>query len=239
MLAVFPIIFPVLGSIAFLSFFAPRLGASSVLFGVPFHAGNVRNPAVKSFFLFVPIYLVRLAVFRFSDFEYSLQSLYLRYLFIEYLGPFVLLGGLAFFMNRAVRRESPVEQYIGYLTFFTVHVVLFFVAEAFLHDGYWTVYELFLRPVAMVVLLALYPIAITRADTATGGGWAVLYLVVAPFACAVPAMLAEWLRPGTAILSAAGCVTLAAGAIWLELFRGTGSVSAETSVESAPGGASG
>ena len=125
MLAVFPIIFPVLGSIAFYRFLRPAIGASSGPFGVPFHAGNVRNPAVKSFFLFVPIYLVRLAVFRFSDFEYSLQSLYLRYLFLDYLGPFVLLGGLAFFMNRAVRRESPVEQYIGYLTFFTVHVVLF------------------------------------------------------------------------------------------------------------------
>ena len=45
------------------------------------------------------------------------------------------------------------------------------------------------------MLLALYPIAITRADTATGGGWAVLFLVVAPFLCAVPAMFAEWLRP--------------------------------------------
>ncbi|MDA3950789.1 MAG: hypothetical protein PF508_16400 [Spirochaeta sp.] len=234
-MALFPIIFPLLGSVAFLAFFAPQIGVSSGPSGVPFHAGNVRNPAVKSFFLFVPLYVARLAVFRFSDFEYSLQSLYLRYLFLDYLGLFVLIGGLAFFMNRAVRQEGPLEQYIGYLTFFTVYVVLFSVADAFLHDGYWTVYELFLRPVAMVVLLALYPMAITRADTATGGGWAVLYLVIAPFLCAIPAMLAEWLHPGAAILSAAGCVALAAGAIWWELFRNPISVSAVASAENATG----
>lgn len=235
-MALFPIIFPLLGSAAFLAFFAPQIGLSSGPLGVPFHAGNVRNPAVKSFFLFVPIYVARRAVFRFSDFEYSLQSLYLRYLFLDYLGPLVLLGGLAFFMNRALRRESPLSQYIGYLSFFTVYVVLFGLAEALFHDGYWTVYELFLRPVLTVVLIALYPMAITRADTATGGGWAVLYLVAAPFLCAVPAMLAEWLRPGAAVLATAGCVAAAAGAVWWELFRGTGVLSGTLPGENTTGG---
>ena len=99
-MALFPIILPLFASVAFLVFFSQRIGAVDVVADIPFHPRNVRNPAVKSFFLFVPIYAGRLAVFRFSDFEYSLRVLYLSHLFLDYLLPFVLLAGAAFFMNR-------------------------------------------------------------------------------------------------------------------------------------------
>lgn len=220
-MALFPILLPVFGSIAFLSFFSARFGGGTHLTSLPLNVQTVRDPAIKSFFLFVPLFLIRLAYLRFVDVPYTLGAQYLRYLIADFLGPYFVLTVSAFFFNRRLRREPPLDQYIGYLAFFSVYLVLFGVVSSIINDYYWTVYELLLRPILLVVLAAVVPVAVTRADTAAGGGWAVLYLLAAPLLAAIPAMLAAWLLTGAAVLVTVAVVVLSAAAIWWELFRST------------------
>jgi hypothetical protein len=213
---------PLLGAVGCLALIGPRLGAVSRLSDIPFSVATIRDPMVKAFFLFFPFYLGRLGFFRFVESDYSPVGLYLYYLIADYLGVFLVLTVLAFFVNRSLRTRDSLEQYLGYLSFFAVFLGLTFLMDSVLHDGYWTLYELFLRPLVSLALLVLVPLSVTRADNATGGGWAVLILIAAPFPAAAPAMWSELMRPGAASVATAGMLLLTAAAVYWEAFRETG-----------------
>jgi len=221
-MALFPLLLPLFSAACALALISPRFAAVRTVQDVPFGPETARNPAVKALFFFVPLFLVRLAFFRFLQFPYSLGGLYVRYLLGDILGPLFFVSIAAFFFNRRNRTGEPIGQFLGYLFFFTVVFTLFSGGDVVLEDGYWTVYELFLRPILYATFIWLFPVAITRADTATGGGRAALYVILAPFPAALVPMASEWLRPGMAILATAGVVAIVAGAVYWELFRRTG-----------------
>lgn len=218
-MAIIPIVLPLCGAGAFLMFFAPRFGATTEVTSFPLNTMTIQNPIAKGLFFAVILYIGRIAFFRFVDFSYTPGDLYIRYLLGDYLGPSWLTAGAAFFFNRRLRDEDSVSQFVGYLVFFTFVAVVFSVGDALLSDSYWTGYELFLRPVLTTALLALFPVAITSADNADGGGWAVLILVIAPFLCGLPAMWSEWLSPGLAAFAAIGVVAFSVAAVYWLLFR--------------------
>ncbi len=218
-MALFPILLPLLGAAGCLAFIGPTLAEVTKLSDIPFNTETVRNPMVKAFFIFVPFYLGRIGSIRFVELSYSPAGLYLFYLLVDYLGVFITLAVLAFFLNRTLRRRSSLEQYLGYLSFFSVILFLMFFMDAVLNDGYWTLYELFLRPLVSLSLLVLIPLSVIKADNATGGGWAALIAIGAPFIAALPAMWSEWMRPGAAVAATAGVLLLTAAAVYWESFR--------------------
>lgn len=220
-MALFPILLPFLGSIVCLGLIGPRFGAISRVSDLPFSSQSVRNPIVKAFFLFVPFYLIRLAFLRYLDIDYSPGGLYLYYLLFDYVGVFYVITAAAFFLNRSLKDREPLEQYVGYLSFFVVILVLTASMDALLNDGYWTLYELFIRPLVFLSFLVLIPPAVIRADGATGGGWAVLFVVAAPFFGALPAMFAEWMRPDLSITAAMLVFLLTGAGIYWMVFRGS------------------
>ncbi len=221
-MALFPVLLPVLGAIACLSFFGPRFREITYFKDLPVTVSTVRNPFVKAFFLFVPFYLVRLAYFTYLEMSYSLGGIYMYYLVGDYVGVFFIIAGAAFFFNRSLRNREPLEQYVGYLTFFTVILVLTAFMDAILGDGYWTLYELFLRPLINVALLTLIPLSIIHADTARGGGWAVLFILVAPFIAGLSAMWSEWLRPSSALFGLVAVCGFSVFGVYWQLFRTAG-----------------
>jgi hypothetical protein len=218
-MALFPLLFPLFSAACALALLSPRFAAVHTVPDVPFGPETARNPAVKALFFFVPLFLLRLAFFRFLHFPYSLGGLYMQYLLGDILGPLLFISVAAFFFNRRNRSREPIEQFVGYLFFFTVVFTLVSGGDVVLEDGYWTVYELFLRPVLYAAFIWLFPVAITRADTATGGGRAALYVILAPFPAALVPMASEWLRPGAAVLATTGVIAIVVAALYWELFR--------------------
>lgn len=218
-MALFPIFLIVFGTTAFLAFFGPRFGAVDRFSSFPFGPRTVRNPAVKALFFAVVLYLTRLAFFTYISFAYTPGGLYLRYLIGDFLGLFGAISIAAFFFNRHVRKEETVAQYVGYIVFFGTVILLVTFADAALNDSYWTLYELIVRPLLFLAMLAVVPVSITSADNADGGGWAVLAIVASPFICALPPMWLEWLRPGLGIAALGGAVALIGASIYWLLFR--------------------
>ncbi|MFW6227858.1 MAG: hypothetical protein ACOC2V_00245 [Alkalispirochaeta sp.] len=218
-MSLFPLLLPLFSAAGALAVLSSRFASVHTVRDLPVDAETMRNPAIKALFFFVPLILVRLAFYRFLQFPYSLGGLYGRFLLEDILGPLFFTTIGAFFFNRRNRTREPLEQYLGYLVFFTVVFFLISGSDVILEDGYWTLYELFLRPLLYASMIWLFPVAITQADTATGGGRAALYVILAPFPAGLVPMAAEWLRPGAAILATLGHVALVSAAIYWELFR--------------------
>lgn len=218
-MALFPIFLIVFGVTAFLAFFGPRFGAVDRFSSFPFGPTTVRNPAAKALFFSVVLYVARLAFFSYVSFAYTPGGLYLRYLIGDFLGLFGVISVAAFFFNRRVRDEETLAQYVGYLVFFSIVILLVTIGDGLQNDSYWTLYELIVRPILFLSMLAIIPVSITSADNADGGGWAVLAIVAAPFICAVPPMFMEWLRPGLGIMALVVVIALMSAAIYWLLFR--------------------
>ena len=180
----------------------------------------VRDPALKAVAVFVPAYIIYLALSQPALFDYSPGGLYLRFAVRDYFGWFALLSVAMYLTTRPMRRRAAGEQYLAYLVFYTVAITLLSIADVLLHDGVWTVEELFLRPTTRALLLAMYPIAFTVADTARGGGWAVVLMVIQPLVAAAVPMWFEWLRPGYSLIALAGLALVTACGVWWLARRG-------------------
>ena len=204
-MVLFPLMFIVCGATALLAFFGPRFGAAERFSSFPLGATTVRNPAVKALFFAVALYMARLAFFTYVSFAYTPGGLYLRYLFGDFLGLFGAISIAAFFFNRRVRDEKTVAQYIGYLVFFSTVILFVSIGDGVRNDAYWTLYELIVRPILFVVMLAVIPVSITSADNADGGGWAVLVIVASPFVCALPPLFLGAAPPGSGNNSSRRC----------------------------------
>ncbi len=180
----------------------------------------VRNPALAAVGVFVPMYGLYLALSSPDLFRYSLGGLYLQFVIRDYFGWFALLCVAAYATARSRRQLVAGEQYLAHAVFFTVAVTLLSIADVLLHDGLWTAEELFLRPTTRALLLVMYPIAFTVADTARGGGWAVVLMLIQPLIAALVPMWFEWLRPGYALIALAGLFLVTSCGVGLLLFRG-------------------
>ena len=215
----------------FLILSAPLVGAAAyVLIGPRFpgfrrpRAGTerirtVRNPVVIAAVMFIPLYLVHLVVSSAEWFPYSPGGLFTRALVTDYLGWFLLQSLLSYLVVRRLRNAPEGLQYLVHLIVAVVLLTFLSVAEVIGSDGFWTTEELFLRPLSRGMLLLLFPVGLTVADNARGGGWAVLLLFIQPFLAALAAMWFEWIRPGAAIVAAAVLVAATVVALWMLVFR--------------------
>ncbi|MCG8480664.1 MAG: hypothetical protein MI724_16340 [Spirochaetales bacterium] len=214
------IVSPALTVVAAFFLLGGRLDGASIPRGRDEWESLVRNPALAAVGAFIPIYIVYLALSTPDLFQYSLGGLYLRFAIRDYFGWFALLCVAAYATARSRRQRTAGEQYLAHAVFFTVAVTLLSIADVLLHDGVWTAEELFLRPTARALVLVMYPIAVTVADTARGGGWAVVLMVIQPLIAALIPMWFEWLRPGYSLISLAGLVLVTLCGVGFLLFRG-------------------
>ena len=197
-----------------------RLDGASIPRGRDEWESLVRNLALTAVVAFIPLYIVYLALSAPDLFRYSLGGLYIRFVVRDYFGWFALLSVAAYATGRCRRQRSAGEQYLAHAVFFTVAVTLLSIADVLLHDGLWTAEELFLRPTARALMVVMYPIALTVADTARGGGRAVVLTAIQPLVAALTSMWFEWLRPGYSLIALAGLVLVTAGGVGLLFFRG-------------------
>ena len=100
-----------------------------------------------------------------------------------------------------------------------VMVFLLSLGDIVMGDSLWTAEELFLRPLARVLMLVFFAVALTVADNARGGGWAVLAMLVQPVFAALMSMFFNWIRPGLAVVTLAAMAGLTAVAVWFLLIR--------------------
>jgi len=202
------------------TYLAPRLGgpgSSPVRYLLE---PTIWNPVIVSVLAFVPMILVYLGLSRDGLFSYTPGGLFFKALIRDYLGWFAVQSVISFALVRRGSKRSPEDQFMLHLIVGATLLSLLAVGEVILADSVWTVDELFLKPFARGILLVLFPVAITVADNARGGGWAALLLIVVPPVPAVMTMFAELIRPGGAILLAVLLAIVAIGAVWYLLFRG-------------------
>jgi hypothetical protein len=145
--------------------------------------------------------------------------LFFRSLLLDYFGWFALQSVVSFLLVRRIRNRPENDQYIVHLVVATVLVFLLSVAEVVTAGPVFTAEALFLKPLARMFLLALIPVALTVADNARGGGWAVLALILQPIPAAAMTMLFEWIRPGAAMLVLLALGVGTSGVLWGMLWR--------------------
>jgi hypothetical protein len=201
------------------TFIAPRFGGgTSVVSDVNARRQVVRNPTVVAVLAFIPMY----ALYRFVGadlFPYSPTGLFFRSLLLDYFGWFALQSVVSFLLVRRIRNRPENDQYVVHLVVATVLVFLLSVAEVVTAGPVFTAEALFLKPLARMFLLALIPVALTVADNARGGGWAVLALILQPIPAAAMTMLFEWIRPGAAMLVLLALGVGTSGVLWGMLWR--------------------
>lgn len=167
---------------------------------------------------FIPMY----ALYRLMGaqlFSYSPSGLFFRSLLRDYFGWFAAQSTVSFLLVRRVRNRPEQEQYIVHLVVAAVLLTLLSVAELITAGPAFTAEELFLKPLARILLLALIPVALTVADNAKGGGWAVLTLILQPLPAAAMTMLYEWIRPGAASLVLVALALGTGAVLWAMMWR--------------------
>lgn len=215
----------------FLFAFAPLTAAAALVllgprFGPGFeHAahdrarGQLRTPLLVVAGLFVPLYGLQLLL-RMIDLAYSPLGLFGEALLHHYLVWFLMQSLVSFVAVRRIGDLQPAEQFQVHVVCAGLLVFLLTLADIIGADSLWTAHELFLRPAATAMLLMLVPTALTVADTASGGGWAVLALLIQPMGAAAVSALAEWNRPGGAF-AALALLAVGTGAVLWFLLRDT------------------
>jgi hypothetical protein len=219
-MTVFLISSPVLVAIIAGTFLAPRFSGPGISPVRHLLQPTIWNPVIVSVVAFVPMILLYLVLSRDGLFSYTPGGLFFKALLRDYLGWFAIQSLISFALVRRDATRPPVDQFMLHVIVGATLLLLLALGEIVLADGVWTVEEVFLRPFARSVLLVLFPVAITVADNARGGGWAALLLLLLPPVPAAMTMFADLIRPGAAILLAVSLAALAAGAVWYLLFRG-------------------
>jgi hypothetical protein len=202
--------------------FVPAFGGV-VLSAGDLRARALRNPLIAGALAFIPMYALYSVLDEPAAFGYSPAALYLHALVRDYLGWFGLAAAVSFVVVRPLRGSPAAEQYLAHLSFLVVPTAFLAVAEFITGDSVWTIYELFLKPIARSVMLIIFSIGLTVADGVRGGGWAVLGLIVIPALAALVPMWHNLLQPGSAVLSLVALLVLSGGTVWLLLYRGAGS----------------
>ncbi|MEX2442379.1 MAG: hypothetical protein WD492_02155 [Alkalispirochaeta sp.] len=209
---------PLAAAIAY-TFIGPRFGGqSSLLSDVPTRRQVLRNPIVAAVPAFIPMYALH-TLLGADLFSYSPAGLFFHALLRDYLGWFAVQSTISFLLVRRVKNRPEHDQYMIHLVVATVLLSLLSVAEVVTAGPAMTVEALFLKPLARLSLLALIPAALTVADNAHGGGWAVLALILQPVPAAAVTMLFEWIRPGAAALVLLALFVVTGGVLWAILWR--------------------
>lgn len=223
-MTVFLLLATPLAAITAYTFIAPRFGGGTVaLSDASTRRQVLRNPIVVGALSFIPLYAIQTLVGA-DVFRYSPAGLFFHSFLFDYFGWFALQSVISFILVRRVRNRPEQDQYVIHLVVATVMLSFLSVAEVVTAAPVLTVEELFLRPLARVALLALVPVALTVADNARGGGWAVLALIIQPIPAAAMSMLFAWIRPGAATVVLLALVAGTAGTLWAMLWRESKSV---------------
>ena len=216
-MALFPILLPILAAIlAYALFSQPRPELAPIRTDA-----QVRNPLIKTVFFFVPLYALRLLFEFYNDFSYDPGGLYGLYFVQDYFGLFLILTFMSLYFNRRIRATDPREAFVPHLIVFTTTLSLLGACDAVFGDSYWTLYELFFRPISYAIALLVLPFAIAMIVTDRGRLRALGYVIAFPVLFPFIAMWADWLRPGLAALTL-GAIVLACAAFLfgeVRLFR--------------------
>lgn len=212
----------------FLFAFAPLTAATALLYIGPrfgsglesngFQAGyqRLRSPALAIILLFVPLYGLQLLL-RLIDLPFTLIGLFGEALLHHYFAWFGMQSLISFVAVRRIGGLRPAEQFQVHAASAGLLLFLATIGDIVGADNVWTAHELLIRPLATMALLLVVPTALTVADTANGGGWAVLALLVSPAAAAGVSTLAEWNRPGAAVIALVLLLAGSAGTLWFLL----------------------
>ncbi|MFW5693792.1 MAG: hypothetical protein ACOCYB_01390 [Alkalispirochaeta sp.] len=216
-MTIFLILSAPLAAVCAFTFIAPRFGGGSVLLSdIHTRRRIIRDPMVTAAVAFIPMFALY-QVIEADAFSYTLGGLFSHALLRDYFGWFAVQSTLSFLLVRRIKNLPEQEQYVIHLVVATVLLFLLSGAEIVTAGPVMTVEELFLKPLARVALLTLIPVALTVADNAQGGGWAVLALILQPVPAAAMTMLFEWMRPGGAVLMLIGLAVATGGALWAML----------------------
>jgi hypothetical protein len=219
-MTVFLISSPVLVAIIAGTCLAPRFGGPGISPIRHLLQPTIWNPVIVSVLAFVPMILLYLVLSRDGLFSYTPGGLFFKALIRDYLGWFAVQSLISFAVVRRGSTRAPADQFVLHLIVGAALLTLLALAELVIADSIWTAEEILLKPFARAILLVLFPVAITVADNARGGGWAALLLLLLPPVPAAMTMYAELIRPGGAVLVAALLAIVATGAVWYLLFRG-------------------
>jgi len=218
-MTVFLILSVPLAAVSFFTLIGPRFSGTQILLSdIRTRRRIIRNPIVAAAVAFVPMYALYRIVGA-DAFSYSPGGLFLHALLRDYFGWFALQSSISFVLVHRVRNLPEQEQYVIHLVVATVLLFLLSVAEVITAGPAMTVGELFLSPLARVALLALIPVAMTVADNAQGGGWAVLTLILQPIPAAAVTMLFEWIQPAGAVFTLLGFLLVTGGVLWAMLWK--------------------
>ncbi len=220
-MTVFLILSVPLAAVSFFTLIGPRFSGTPLLLSdIRTRRLTIRNPIVTAAVAFVPMYALYWTIGA-DGFSYSPGGLFLHALLRDYFGWFALQSTVSFLLVHRARNLPEQEQYVIHLMVASVLLFLLSIAEVITAGPAMTAGALFLRPLARIALLALIPVALTVADNAQGGGWAVLALILQPIPAAAVAMLFEWIRPVGAVFTLLGLLLATAGVIWAMLWRET------------------
>lgn len=218
-MTIFLILSVPLAAVSFFTLIGPRFSGTRLLLSdIRTRRLIIRNPIVVAAVAFIPMYALFQTV-GVDAFSYSPRGLFLHALLRDYFGWFALQSTVSFLLVHRVRNLPEQEQYVIHLMVAAVLLFLLSVAEVITAGPAMTVGELFLKPLARVTLLALIPVALTVADNAQGGGWAVLALILQPIPAAAVTMLFEWIQPVGAVFALIGLLLATGGVLWAMLWK--------------------
>ncbi|SIQ88578.1 hypothetical protein SAMN05920897_11741 [Alkalispirochaeta americana] len=180
----------------------------------------VRYAVLPGIFIFVAMFLVRMAVQWSIPYQYSLGGLFLYHLIVEYAVWACLAAAAAWIVVHRVPEKTQRERYLLYLGFFATVFFLVAVTDVILHDGFWTVYPLVVLPLLRLGVVLVMPLVLVLGLGREGDLrlWAVppVYLPAA----AMVAALFEWLRPLQAFALLLLVLILTGGVFYGVLFSG-------------------
>ncbi|MFO8042066.1 MAG: hypothetical protein R6U25_02590 [Alkalispirochaeta sp.] len=218
-MTVFLLLATPLAAITAYTFIAPRFGGGTVaLSDARTRRQVLQKPIVVGALSFIPLYAIHSFVGP-DLFRYSPGGLFFRSFLFDYFGWFAVQSVVSFLLVRRVRNRPEQDQYVIHLVVATVMLSFLSVADVITAAPAMTVEELFLRPLARIALLALMPVALTVADNARGGGWAVLVMILQPIPAAAMSMLYRWIRPGAAMVVLLALLIATGGVLWAMLWR--------------------
>lgn len=158
----------------------------------------VRYAVMPGIFLFVVMYLGSIIFKWFIPYHYSPGGLFLYHTVTDFL----LWGGMAIggalFVRRRIKYRSREDRHIVMLVFVGIVFSLLSATDLILHDGYWTTYQLLLRPLARSGMVLLFPLIISLSfgskNSFRGQWFWIIPLIYIP-GWGLAAMWSEWLRP--------------------------------------------
>lgn len=177
----------------------------------------VRHAVLPGVFYFVAMYLVWL-VFRWAvPYHYTPEGLYLYHVLVDFsLWPVMASLG-AFLVVRELRENTYRDRYQVQLLFFGMIFGLLSVTDVIMHDGYWTVYQIVLLPLARSGMVLLVPLVFARSrrgSIALRDQWFWITLPLYSAGWGFVAMWSEWLRPVASAVMTVAMVVLTAALVY-------------------------